>query len=126
MLTWLCLDDLKESIIKNLSDDLLSRDWLTRKRLLPSCHPTFGHCYLATEAAYHILGGKRKGWTPQYLKCQDGSHWFLKHKNGDIFDVTAGQFEDEEIHYHQAIGKGFLTKQPSKRAQKLIAKISKN
>lgn len=120
------LGKLKKKIIGNLSDDLLSKDWQARKKKLASCHPTFGHCYLATEVAYHMLGGKAKGWTPQYLKCQDGSHWFLKHKTGTIFDVTEGQFEGEEIPYRKAIGKGFLTKKPSKRAQKLIAKISKN
>jgi hypothetical protein len=116
------LDTLKNCIINNLSDDLLSKEWLAKKQKI-ICHKTFGHCYLATEAAYHILGGKRAGWKPYYLKCPDGSHWFLKNAAGYIFDVTDAQFEGEEILYSQAVGKGFLTKQPSKRAQKLIKRI---
>jgi hypothetical protein len=126
MLTWRFLSNLKSDIIINLSDDLLSKEWLARKKLEPSCHKTFGHCYLATEVAYHLLGGKKRGWKPMYLKCKDGSHWFLLHSSGIIFDVTSGQFEGETILYHDAIGKGFLTREPSRRARKLMAKISKN
>ena len=126
MLTWQSLSNLKANIIRNLSDDFLSKEWLARKKSEPSCHKTFGHCYLATEVAYHLLGGKKQGWKPMYLKCEDGSHWFLKHSTGRIFDVTSGQFEGEEILYQNAIGKGFLTREPSQRAQKLMAKISKN
>jgi hypothetical protein len=118
------LDDLKENIIRNLSDDLLSKEWLSRKG--HSYDPTFGHCYIATEAAFHLLGGKPTGWKPYHLCCKDGSHWFLKHESGIIFDPTADQFEGDTIPYQDAVGKGFLTKHPSKRAQKLIAKISKN
>jgi hypothetical protein len=126
MSTRFSLSKLKDRIISNLSDDLLSKDWLIRKKLLPSCDPTFGHCYLATETAYHILGGKKKGWKPMYLKCKDGSHWYLLHSSGYIFDVTQNQFEGEVIPYHKAVGKGFLTKKPSKRAVELIARIYKN
>jgi len=117
------LNHLKELIIQNLSDDLLSKKWLNYKKQEKLCHPTFGHCYVATEAAYHILGGHNYGWKPFYLKCDDDSHWFLKDSSGIIFDVTKDQFGDEKILYHKAIGKGFLTKQPSKRARKLINRV---
>ena len=116
------LVSLKKIIISKLSDDLLSKEWLLKKKK-SICHKTFGHCYVATEAAYHLLGGKQAGWKPYYLKCQDGSHWFLKNISGVIFDVTAAQFENEKIAHQRAIGKGFLTKQPSRRALKLIKKV---
>lgn len=117
----------KNIIIKNLSDDLLSKKWLDKKNKEINCHPTFGHCYVATEAAFHLLGGKRKGWRSFYLDCgNDESHWFLKHQSGFIFDVTAKQFNNVPIEYTKARGMGFLTKKPSKRARKLIYKIKKN
>lgn len=117
---------LKSIIINNLSDDLLSPKWLNKKKSEVNCHPTFGHCYVATEAAYHILGGKRKGWKPYCLSYGNSeTHWFLKNSSGYIFDVTAEQYNGKFIDYAKARGNGFLTKQPSKRAKKLILKIKR-
>lgn len=116
-------NQVKKIIIANLTDSLLSKEWLEKKKNESSCHPTFGHCYLATEAAYHLLGGKKNGWKPYYLKQDKESHWFLKHESGDILDITAEQFGATPIRYADARGKGFLTKNPSKRAILLLKKI---
>lgn len=78
-----------------------------------------GNCYVASEAAYHLLGGKKAGWKPMHMKTSTDTHWFLKHKSGLILDLTANQFKTKPD-YSQGIGSGFLTKQPSKRAQKLM------
>lgn len=76
---------------------------------------TTGHCYAASEALYHHLGGKDAGWTPQSVQHEGGPHWFLKHKDGTVLDPTHDQFKTP-VPVHQATGKGFLTKEPSKRA----------
>lgn len=84
-----------------------------------------GNCYVASEALYHILGGKRAGWTPQVMKLKLGSetHWFLKHKSGLIIDPSRKQFK-KLPNYAQARGCGFLTKHPSYRAQALISELT--
>jgi len=53
------------------------------------------------------------------LRHEGDSHWFLKHDSGTILDPTVAQFETVPP-YDRAVGRGFLTKQPSKRAQQLM------
>lgn len=112
-------------ILDSLSDDLLAPKWKQYKKDNPGKHHTFGHCYVASEATYHLLGGKKEGWTPQFVSVAGSPHWFLKHKSGAKLDLTAAQFEIP-VPYHQARGHGFLTKQPSKRAIKLISRINQS
>ena len=78
-----------------------------------------GNCYVTSEAAYHLLGGKEAGWTPMRMHHEGDTHWFLKHKSGFILDLTVKQFKTRPD-YTQAVGSGFLTREPSKRAQKMI------
>jgi len=108
-------EGIEQDIQKHLSDDL------RQKKYQGDEDPLKGHCYVAAEAAYHILGGKDKGWTPMNVQHEGDSHWFLKHSSGKILDPTAKQFKTP-VPYETAKGKGFLTKQPSARAKKLIAK----
>lgn len=84
-----------------------------------ACNPMTGHCYVASEALYHALGGKEAGWTPHNITHEGSPHWFLKHKDGAIIDPTADQFKTP-VPYAKAKGKGFLTKQPSKRAKEVL------
>ena len=81
-----------------------------------------GNCYVASEALYHLLGGRAAGWTPMQMRWAGDSHWFLKHKNGTIIDPTSKQFTMLPD-YHLARGRGFLTKKPSKRAAALMERI---
>lgn len=116
----------KHMIVANLEDGFLSREWFHKKyneNDQKIVHATSGHCYLATEVAYHLLGGKEEGWKPYHLKQDGESHWFLKHESGYLLDITAGQFAGAPIKYDEARGKGFLTKAPSKRAKLLMLKI---
>jgi len=53
------------------------------------------------------------------IRHEDTPHWFLLSPEGEVVDATAGQFKTP-VPYDQARGKGFLTKQPSKRAQVVI------
>ena len=109
-------------VLDNLSDDLLTKEWKQYKKLHGNTSQTFGHCYVVSEALYHMLGGKEEGWTPQRVRVEGFSHWFLKHKSGAILDLTAAQFK-VAVPYQQARGSGFLTKKPSKRAVKLMHRI---
>ena len=86
------------------------------------------NCYIASEAYYHIMGGKLAGYKPVqgYYKyanpCKgEVSHWWLE-KNGKVIDITAAQF-DTPVDYSKGRGRGFLTKNPSKKAKELIDAI---
>lgn len=81
-----------------------------------------GNCYHTSEAIYHLVGGKRAGWTPMFLNTRStGPHWFLRHKSGLILDATAKQFpRSVKPNYTKGRGTGFLTKRPSKAAQALM------
>lgn len=82
-----------------------------------------GNCYVISEGLYHALGGKRAGWTPMWIWHEGGSHWFLKHKDGTIIDVTVAQFATTPD-YSKARGRGFLTKGPSKGTKKFWRKVN--
>lgn len=97
----------------SLTDDLRKSEY----RGLPN--PLAGHCYIASEAAYYILGGKDSGYTPMFVKHENQPHWFLQKSTGQILDITANQFRTK-VPYDKAIGKGFLTNNPSKRAKVVI------
>lgn len=81
-----------------------------------------GNCYVASEAIYHLLGGKRAGWTPVRAKVGKETHWFLRHASGLILDVTRKQF-NRNARIFGARGCGFLTKRPSKRARALMDQL---
>ena len=82
-----------------------------------------GNCYVTSEAAYHLLGGKTSGWKPMQMQHEGESHWFLKHKEtGLVLDLTAKQFKTLPD-YSKARGRGFLTKFPSARAIDMAEKM---
>jgi len=98
-------------------------DDLRKKKYQGSSNKMKGHCYVASEALYHLLGGKGYGWIPQNIKHEGESHWFLLHESGRIIDVTSSQFITK-VPTYKAIGRGFLTKQPSKRAKIVIDRLA--
>jgi hypothetical protein len=111
-----------------LSPELLSKSWKTK----PGIHFTAGHCYCATEALYHLIGGKNSGFCPKvlsHLSWPDGldideTHWFLKHISGIVLDPTKEQF-DCPIPYELGRGSGFLTKTPSRRAKIIMERVTR-
>jgi hypothetical protein len=111
------MKDLISKVRTNLTEDLRNKKFRNH-----SC-PTAGHCYVASEALYHLLGGKDAGYTPMQIVHEGSSHWFLKHSSGKVIDPTSDQFKTP-VPYEQAKGRGFLTKQPSKRAQTLIERVN--
>lgn len=95
-----------------LTDDLRRPPW----RGSPC--PLAGHCYVASEAAYHLLGGQASGWTPQFLTHEGSPHWYLR-RGEEVLDITEAQFRTPVPH-HLGTGKGFLTRTPSRRAALLM------
>lgn len=83
------------------------------------------HGYVASEAAYHLLGGKAAGYQPVQIMHEGGSHWYLRHRRGnDIrhIDITYDQFDTPVMHF-EGRSRGFLTKAPCKRSRDLIADV---
>jgi hypothetical protein len=108
-----------ETVIKvvqrALTDDLRQAEYRGNS------NPLAGHCYVAAEAIYHLLGGKAAGLTPAHVMHEGRSHWFLKGPDG-IIDATVSQFKSQP-YYNHARHSGFLTRQPSKRAQIVIDRV---
>lgn len=99
-----------------LTDDLRREPWKGHTNVYA------GHCYVASEALFHLLGGYSAGWTARYLRHEGSPHWFLQHKDGTVIDPTEDQFSTP-VPYHLGRGIGFLTSQPSKRARVLIDRL---
>ena len=108
------LKDIVNSVRKALehSDDLRRPDY--------KGNPNFyaGHCYVASEAIYHLA--KKEGITlkPMFVYHEHTPHWYLS-DSGEVLDPTKEQFSTS-VDYSAGKGKGFLTKRPSKRATTLI------
>lgn len=86
-----------------------------------------GNCYVTCEALFHLLGGKAAGWTPRTVRHEGDVHWYLvKAPDGwscqQILDPTASQFKTPPP-YHLGRGRGFLTKNPSKRAREMMDRM---
>lgn len=75
-----------------------------------------GHCYVASEAFHHLVGG-----VPHFIRHEGSPHWYLS-LDFEIVDPTVEQFETEP-QYDEGVGKGFLTSEPSKRAQEIIESV---
>ncbi|NIT79673.1 MAG: hypothetical protein GWN58_33490 [Anaerolineae bacterium] len=100
-----------------LTPDLLKQPY--RRQVEAGANPLTGHCYVASEALYHLCGGAESGLTPCSVRHEGTVHWYLKTLTNDPIDPTAAQFKTP-VPYEQGRGRGFLTKQPSKRAQTVI------
>ncbi|MBI1214754.1 MAG: hypothetical protein GC185_02920 [Alphaproteobacteria bacterium] len=143
--------DIKRAIIASLSPELLEKKY--RELLSSDDPPETGHCAVASEAFYHIAGGKQAGFMPVVCgyaandagemvfkgevapALQKGwrkeTHWWIKGPKdgkrgaGAIFDVTAGQYP-EAYPYEKGHNTGFMQPQqkPSKRAQIIIDRVT--
>ena len=112
-----------------LTPDLLKPQYL--KKLKKEDDISCGHCYHAVEAIYHKFG-KFNGFTPKYLTSKDfpeglpkgDTHWFIQNnKTGEVIDPTSQQFGKTPIPYEKGTGAGFLTKEPSKPAKKILERL---
>ncbi len=100
-----------------------------------------GNCYYASEALFHILGGRRAGWKAMRVTCthvkRSGgpvesdtkeTHWFLRHESGLEIDPAGLQFRATgwwaKPDYTKAVGTGFMTRRPSKGARAIIRRLT--
>jgi len=117
-----------QRIADALTPDLLSPMW--RAKVRTGEPATAGHCYIAAELAYHLLGGKAAGYLPYVLNhaCwPEGldpgeTHWFIRHRDGTVVDPTSSQFSTP-IAYDRGRACGFLTLALSKRGRTLRSRI---
>jgi len=118
------LSKLRKSIQAALDDSLLSSSEKKRRAIEGYVSHVDGHCYVAAEVAYHVLG---KPWQPKVISKKvigSTTHWYLFNtQTNEIFDPTEEQFGDSVIPYHQGKSCGFLTTQPSKRAKIVLERI---
>lgn len=108
---------IRKRIVASLTDDMRRAPYKGHR------NPLRGHCYVASEAYYHIAGGKNAGLKPMFVSHEGAPHWFLLAANGSVIDLTAGQFRTP-VPYWKAKGKGFLTSKPSARAVELIRRVA--
>lgn len=112
-------------IQRALTPDLLTAE---QRSKLTGIHPTEGHCAIAAEAAFHLLGGKKNGWVAMVLPrkvLKDNTHWWVENLNtGERVDPTAEQFGGDPIPYQLGRRVGFMCpKGPSRRARVVIQRV---
>ncbi len=89
-----------------------------------------GHCFVATEVLWELLKEQNEyDYVPNHIQHEGVSHWYLKSKlNGDIIDVTAGQFKTPVPYHHKkgkASGMMRMPEIPTKRTIKVLDRIRK-
>jgi hypothetical protein len=107
---------------RHLTPDLLKPKY--RKRVESGCDVRTGHCYAASEAFYHLVGGRDAGYKPMFVVHENEPHWWVQGPDRKVWDLTAEQFE-KPVPYERGKGKGFLTRDPSKRAAEIIRRVTK-
>lgn len=114
------IDEIVAAVQASLSDDVLKperrREKARREAAGEVFHPHAWHCYRASEALSHLLGGKAAGYKTMNMRHEGDSHWWILHEpSGTHLDPTAAQFATP-VPYEQGKGKGFLTAEPCKEA----------
>ena len=112
--------DLVPKVQQALTPDLLKEPY--RSQVIAGAHPRTGHCYIAAEALYHLAGGKAAGLKPMSIQHEGGPHWWIRTAAGEDIDPTTEQF-GTPVPYAEGVGRGFLTRAPSKRAAILIQRV---
>ena len=105
-----------------LSPDLLKPQYRQKNTLIS----LYGHCYVAAESLYHMIGGSNSGFFPCRGRDAEGIvHWWLENNEGYILDPTEGQYTKSGKcpPYANGTRGGFLTKDPSKRSAILMERI---
>jgi hypothetical protein len=143
--------EIKRAIIASLSPELLEKQY--RESLEPGAPPETGHCAVATEAYYHIAGGRAAGFMPVvcgYAANDRGqmrfgaekdealragwtreTHWWLRAPAGGrrgagrVVDITVKQYPGP-FPYENGHNTGFMQPQqkPSRRAQVVIDRVT--
>ena len=101
-----------------------AKSFLKKEFVKQDAHPYTGHCYVASQVLYDVLGGDNAGYEVYQMDHEGVSHWFLKNKDGTVLDPTVLQFETKPD-YAQATHSAFLWTEDglSKRAQEMKERI---
>jgi hypothetical protein len=82
--------EINELIVSCLSNDLLSPKLLKRKLASKSPNAkakTWGHCYIASEAVFHLYAWK-EGFKPYHYLRNNNTHWYLmRDADGPAFNT---------------------------------------
>jgi hypothetical protein len=77
--------------------------WRVRTRLQQVGLVGEPECYSVSEAVYLLAGGKASGLRVMRVpEDKTTNHWFLVGPGGELFDLTAGQFDGEYPDYRKA------------------------
>lgn len=101
------------------NDELLKTS--VRKEKPDDAPPLWGHCYVASEAYYHVKKDKRD-LTPMTIDMDGTTHWYLRdNETGKYIDLTESQF-DEPVPHEEGRGRGFPVpgEEPSNRTMELF------
>lgn len=114
-----------QKIKKSLTPDLLKGMWKKSANSGCSCA---GHCYVATESLYWILGGKESKYKPCVLSDKKGiTHWYLMNlEDNTVLDPTVEQFYGKEVPYEKGKPNGMMNHPigGSKRAKIVIDRVN--
>lgn len=118
-------EDVSKKIQSVLSQDMLKHEY--KAKLKNTDHFTCGHCFAATDAAYHLYG-KDRGFKPKVLGNKEfpeglekgETHWYLMRDDGSIIDPTKEQFGNLEIPYDRGKGNGYISKEKATTRGRLI------
>jgi hypothetical protein len=107
---------------------VLTPDLLRPKYREHVSNPMYGHCYVASEALYHLLGARSSPFRPYHGKDDTGDvHWWLENTlTGHRYDITADQYYrvGKKPPYDAGRLGSFLTEAPSKRARIVMERIN--
>lgn len=98
--------DVARAIVGTLRSDLLLPAWQFRHQEDDDCDALAGHCAVASEAFYWLVGGAPAGYTPMHVRHEGASHWWIRGPHGETWDLTARQFRTP-VPYDQSRGTGF-------------------
>lgn len=112
---------LRIAILASLTPELVKKEFL----FLQKKHRLGGHCYVATEAMYYLLGGKSSGYMPASIVHEGVKHYYLKHRESrEVLDLTAAQFTTA-ISYEKGRGSVYRQSKPSKRTAVLLERVNR-
>lgn len=117
--------DMMEKVRSKLTPDLLRDKKYAEMDRGIYC----GHCAVASEALFYLLGGKETGYHLYRAKDEQGiSHWWVVNAQGVILDSTREQYTDYGLKPPYDKGKKACPNQghgyvPTNRAKILMERV---
>lgn len=120
-----------DAVRASLTDELLDASWRRKRDSGKLSHvvATTGHCFVAAQAVYWLLGGPDGAYKGAVMRVGAGprdTHWFVRGADGEIVDPTFDQFTSAPD-YSRGKNCGFSTRHmgtgkisPCKRTQVVI------